>query len=90
MLQHAVQYEFTHVWWNPVVVYTSPPRSQMHPADTLPPYYFFTLVFVFLFHQSVYLPSDLFPAGFVTKVLYAFLTLPLHATHPVLTLGLYT
>jgi len=83
VLQHTVWYEFTRVWGNPVVVYTSPPWSQMHPADTFPPSYF-------LHWWSVYLPSDLFPAGFVTKVLYAFLTFPLHATQPLLTLGLHT
>jgi len=44
---------------------------------------------MFFFHQSVFLSGDLFPAGFVTKVLYTFLILPLHGTHPVLTLGLH-
>ena len=65
---------------------TEPDASSWHTPTPL----FCTLILIFFFHQNVYLPSDLFPSGFVTKVLYAFLALPLHAAHPVLTLGLHT
>jgi hypothetical protein len=40
-----------------------------------------TLTLDFLkIHFSIILPSDLFPSGSLTKILYAFLFSPMHAT----------
>jgi hypothetical protein len=56
-----------------------PILSQMDPVYTTPSY-FSKIYLTLLSHICLYFPSDLFPYGFPTKPLYAFLFSPMHAT----------
>jgi hypothetical protein len=66
-------------------VHKSPPLvpilSQINPPHTTPSY-LSTINFTFIIHLYLGFPSDLFPSGFPTKILYAFLFLFIRATCP--------
>jgi hypothetical protein len=52
----------------------------MNPVHNFPPC--FTKIILIPFHLRLGLPSGLFPSGFPTKLLYAFLISPVRATCP--------
>jgi hypothetical protein len=57
--------------------YSEPDESSPQPNACL-----FNINFSIVFHLCLGLPSGLFPSGFQTKILHAFLFSPVHATCP--------
>jgi hypothetical protein len=77
--------KFLVILRNPKVhhrVYKSPPLvpilSQFDPVPTIPSY----LSKILSTHLRLGIPSGLFPSGFPTNILYAFLVSPIRATRP--------
>jgi hypothetical protein len=78
----AATQEFPRNSWNPKVhyrVHKSPPPvsilSQINPIHTIPSY--LRSILILSTHLRLGLPSGLFPSGFLTNILYAFLFFPL-------------
>jgi hypothetical protein len=57
--------------------YSKPVKSNLHPPTI------FVQIHVSILSLYLCLPSGLFPTSFLTKLLYKFLILCIHATHPV-------
>jgi hypothetical protein len=73
--------EIPNILWNPKVhyrVHKSPPLvpilSQMNPIYTIPSY--IRSILILSTHLCLGLPSDLFPTGFPTNILYVFVLSP--------------
>jgi hypothetical protein len=60
---------------------TGPYLSQMNPVRTVP-FCSYKIIFLLIWHLHLDLPSGLFPSGFLTKILYAFLFFPMRAKRP--------
>jgi len=85
---HSASQEIFFLLWNPEVhyrVHKSPPLvpvlSKMNPVHNFLSY-FSKINLIFTLHLCLGLPTGLFPSGFPTKVLYAFLIFPKRATSP--------
>jgi hypothetical protein len=79
---HWTSREISRLLWNPkdrYGVHNSPPLVptliQMHPIHNFPPY-FPNIDINIIFTCTPMSPSGLFPSGFLTKMMYAFLSLP--------------
>jgi hypothetical protein len=80
--------EFPSILWNPKVhyrVHKSPPLvpilNQIDPIPTIPSY-LSKIHFNIVHPPTSCLPSGLFPSGFSTNILYAFVFYPIRATCP--------
>jgi len=76
-ISHTASQEITHLLWNSMVHYPLhnslplvPILSQVHPVHSFPPC-------LPKIHSNT-----VFPSGFPTKILYAFLISPIHPTWP--------
>jgi hypothetical protein len=85
----AATQELPSILWNPKVhyhVHKSPPLvpilSQIDPIHTIPSYLCKSIVTLST-HLRLTLPSGLFPSGFPTNILHAFLFSPIRVTCPV-------
>jgi hypothetical protein len=68
--------EFPNILWNPKVHYHVYKNIPFHTT----PSYLSNINFNIILHQYLSLHSDLFPSGFPTKILYAFIFCPMRAT----------
>lgn len=62
--------EIPHLLWNQTIHYPQPVESTAHPH---------MLSLYLKENNNIILPSSFFPSGFLTKILNAFLTIPLNA-----------
>jgi hypothetical protein len=83
----VVTQEYRNILWNPKVHYSvhkSPPLvpilSQIIPVLATPSY--LSSILILSTHLRLGLPSALFPSGFPTNILHAFLFHLIHATRP--------
>jgi hypothetical protein len=87
LLEKLIAKKFSALFWKTKVhhrIHKIPPvvpiLSQIHPAQTFPPYFPTTQQSNKIFHLCLGLPHSLLPSGFPTKILYTFLISPMSVT----------